>query len=86
MPHFLLVASTTIKSKSQTRVDGGFSWSYREKFSLTSVHFSWQELGADGRDRNNRRLRDMAPCFVTGVTTRPPSVINALSPVARLTG
>jgi hypothetical protein len=45
MPHFLLVASTTIKSKSQTRVEGGFSWSCREKFSLTPVHFSWQKLG-----------------------------------------
>jgi hypothetical protein len=46
MPHFLLVASTTIKSKRQTRVKDGFSCPYGEKFSLTPVHFSPVETGA----------------------------------------
>src|SRR5262249_30644952 len=86
MPYFLLVASTTIKSKSQTRVQGGFSWSCREKFSLTPVHFSLQKLGRQRPRSNNRWLCDMAPCFVAGETTGPPSVINALSPAARLPG
>src|SRR5262249_6937175 len=84
MPHFLLVASTTIKSKSQTRVEGGFSCSYREKFSLTPVHFSRQERGRRRPRSNNRWLCDMGRCFVAGVTTGPPSVINTLSPAARL--
>jgi hypothetical protein len=75
MPHFLLVASTTINSKSQTRVECGFSWSYREKFSLTPVHFFLAGTGRRRPRSDNRWLRDMAPCFVAGII-RGASVSN----------
>src|SRR5262249_52539381 len=47
MPHFLLVASTTIKSKSQTSAGGLFSEPSQENLHQRRRHFSCKEPAAD---------------------------------------